>query len=202
MAKGRETKVGRVYNRWTVLSKAKSKIKSKSKTKFSMWLCRCECGVQRIVMGTSLEGGHTKSCGCLKVEQMRQRIGAKNPRWKGGIKITHDGYVKIRNMDYPGAKFPNMTAEHIIVMARSLNRPMWPGETVHHKNGVRSDNRLENLELWSSNHPAGQRVLDKVAWAKQLLQNYEPTALVAKAQEFTVFTLTEYANRPQAVEVA
>jgi hypothetical protein len=69
------------------------------------------------------------------------------------------------------------TAEHRLVMARALGRPLEPEESVHHRNGVRTDNRLVNLELWSSAHPYGQRVVDKVDWAVRLLGRYAPHLL-------------------------
>jgi hypothetical protein len=59
------------------------------------------------------------------------------------------------------------------VMEDHLGRPLHKEETVHHKNGVRSDNRLKNLELWTSSHPSGQRVVDLVNWAHEILDRYE-----------------------------
>jgi hypothetical protein len=54
--------------------------------------------------------------------------------------------------------------EHHVVMEAMLERPLRPYETVHHRNGVRDDNRRENLELWATAHPAGARVEDLVDW--------------------------------------
>jgi hypothetical protein len=57
-------------------------------------------------------------------------------------------------------------------MSICIGRPLFTHENVHHRNGNRSDNRLENLELWSSSQPPGQRVEDKVTWAREIIELY------------------------------
>lgn len=63
--------------------------------------------------------------------------------------------------------------EHRHIMENYLGRPLLSHENVHHINGIRNDNRLENLELWSTYQPAGQRVVDKISWAKEILEIYK-----------------------------
>ncbi len=57
-------------------------------------------------------------------------------------------------------------------MERQLGRTLRSDESVHHINGIRTDNRPDNLELWASTHPAGQRVSDLLAWANEIIDRY------------------------------
>lgn len=82
------------------------------------------------------------------------------------------GYVLIYYPEHPNAQKSGRLGEHTVVMSEMIGRPLLKNESVHHKNGQRDDNRVENLELWSTSQPYGQRVEDKLIWAKEIIALY------------------------------
>lgn len=102
-----------------------------------------------------------------------------NGNWRGGRTRHKAGYVMVRAPRHPRASGSGYVFEHILVMEDHLGRRLGPDETVHHLNGVRDDNRLENLELWVKPQPSGIRAADAVRWAREILKRYEGTAITS-----------------------
>jgi len=96
----------------------------------------------------------------------------KAPGWKGGESRHTKGYITIHRPTHPKAKKHPYVMEHRLIMEKKLGRYLKDGENVHHVNGIRNDNRIENLELWTRPHPCGIRVRDAVKWAKEIIETY------------------------------
>jgi hypothetical protein len=96
--------------------------------------------------------------------------------------ISKEGYRYVKDPEHPNANQNGWALEHRKVMADELGRPLTSDETVHHRNGIRTDNSLSNLELRNGQHGAGQTIEDKVEWAVQLISEYAPSLLASEME--------------------
>jgi hypothetical protein len=114
----------------------------------------------------------------LRPLEPRVKRGPRRTKPYTGRTIDARGYVRLYRPDHPNRQASGWVFEHVFVMSDSLGRALLPDERVHHRNGVRDDNRPENLELWSTlPQPSGQRTRDLVDWAIEILQRYAPGVL-------------------------
>lgn len=132
----------------------------------------CACGNAKQAKSDTCSDCHTEA-------------GEANGNWRGGRTRHKKGYVMVYTPGHPRAVTGNYVFEHILVAEELLGRYLMPDERIHHRNGIRNDNRPENLELWTRPQPSGIRVSDAVEWARTILSRYEgvgspPTMLTAR----------------------
>ena len=96
----------------------------------------------------------------------------RKPGQPGSIRYTKAGYIEVRFPEHPNAHSGGYLFEHVFIMSQRLDRALYPDERVHHKNGIKDDNRDGNLELWTISHPAGSRAKDALTWAHEIIKRY------------------------------
>lgn len=151
---GRIQLEGRKFGNLTVVSEEEPKWHNR------YWKCLCSCGNVLSICQVHLLSGRTKACKACTPKGPREARADPTP-------LGGSGYVRVHGGGYA----------HRCIMEQILGRKLLLSETVHHRNGIRHDNRPENLELWCCDHSKGQRVRDLVAFAKDVLRNYDPQSL-------------------------
>jgi hypothetical protein len=124
---------------------------------------RYEAGESQASIARALQTTQTGISRTLRMQGIEPHanhvVGAKHGKWKGGRLVTNEGYVIVlAQPNHPFAAMRNnqgYISEHRLVMAQALGRVLERHETVHHINGDRKDNRLENLELRNGKHGKG-----------------------------------------------
>jgi len=147
--------VGDTAGDWQIGRRSPSGVQRKYR-----WTACVDCGWERwVIIGYGRRWAPSPRC--RKCANRRQaetpRVGPENGRWAGGRYVMKTGYVTVwvspddpmSAMIGPGQNSRHVL-EHRLVMARELGRPLRRREVVHHRNGVRSDNRIENLQLFPS----------------------------------------------------
>ena len=111
----------------------------------------CKCGnALKKYYWKGIDKGYYDTCG----NKMCDNIGKLNHKWKGGRTIDKDGYILVLDRNHPNIYKKGISRyrrEHIVVMEKFLKRSLKKSEVVHHKNGIKDDNRIENLELFINN---------------------------------------------------
>ena len=168
--------LGLKINSWTVLE-----VDVYRKGKQTRFICQCKCGEKKSISNNSLRNNRTRNCiDCSNKARRKKRI------------INSQGYVLLHMEDHPNCWVNGKIFEHQYVMSQYLGRPLEKNENVHHKNGNRSDNRIENLELWETSQPCGQRKEDKyndnLEWNRNYRKDQKRIRLKKESRQLLLFS--------------
>jgi len=130
----------------------------KCRNKNARSICSCGILIQK------------KSKNCVKCNNGILNKTRTNPE---GYRYNKSGYIMIKISNHPRTSGNgSYVFEHILVMEKHIGRYLVKGENIHHMNGIRDDNRIENLELWIRPQPSGIRAKDAVKWAEEIIEKY------------------------------
>lgn len=103
------------------------------------------------------------------------RTGKDNPHWKGGVTINWFGYKMVKNYNHPFRKKNNYVLEHRLVWEEHNKAILLPHIEIHHKNGDKLDNRIENLQVMT--------VSEHARLGKGIKHNY-PNSYIRRGKKY------------------
>lgn len=158
----------------------------KARHKYIWHACE-ECGRERWV---KLYKNKPERPLCRHCAHSRER----SPLWRGGKQRHSYGYIEVKlpynDFFYLMANKAGYIPEHRLVMARYLNRRLLSWEIVHHKNGIKDDNRLENLALLPTNlqHLPDVLLKSRIKRLENQVDKLEKQALLLQAENIRLQT--------------
>lgn len=158
--------------------------------KYGWYACE-NCGKERWVHFVS---GAPRSSICKDCNDtvVKNWIGENHPRWKGGRLETTQHYIRTRiykdDPFYSMADCRGYALEHRLVVAKTVNRCLQIWEVVHHKNGITTDNRVENLELLpsQSQHLVSTLIQAKLEFQSQQIATLEKRVTSLEAENIVL----------------
>ena len=125
------------------------------------FFCSQSCNASYRLKGNKFRVGKPPA---NKGKKMPEISGKNHYNWKGGKMLSSDGYVLIYQPNHPNSDKWRYIREHRLVMEEHLGRYLKSNEFIHHKNGIKTDNRIENLELF--NEHQHKSIEAKKRWEK------------------------------------
>jgi|TARA_B110000483_G_C18040298_1_gene482330 hypothetical protein len=144
-------------------------------------IVKCDCGNKADYNVGGIKAKKTTHCGCERPEVVSTYLDIVNGKLvtSANKSTNKGGYVtySINNGEYNGNIFHGPYSGHKLIYEMYNGVTLTSNQNIHHKNGVRDDNHIDNLELWDTSQPAGQRVLEKLSYYFELVKSHSNNPL-------------------------